>query len=368
MKTIDQQNPLIKTHAALEKVVYCTTRQHHCKEKRTKIYYCQITKLEALKPNPVFCVLHKTFADFPLTVDIFVEDHFSVPFGSSDKEIRSRVCGESRKHRDWGTFSPCHGDTQPRKYFFRTYVVLGIDLLSDFENLNKMMMDGGAFGGAKAGAAFDPVVFAKKPIVILRSLCLLFSIIVFGCISSQGWRYSKELKRETCLYNDNGGACNYGVGIGVIAFLASIAFLAGEYLFEQMSSVKTRKHYVLADLGFSGFWAFLYFIGFCYLANEWSNTGDLPGIAVGNVKAAIAFSFFSIFTWGGCAYFAFLRFRQGADSAFAPSYEVDSGAMPGATAYSSYPGGADMGQGGYQDPPFGSQQGKGNMDYSSPNY
>lgn len=75
---------------------------------------------------------------------------------------------------------------------------------------------------------------------------------MFGCISSQGWRYSAEKRKEVCLYNEDVNACNYGVGISVIAFLASMAFLAGEYLFEQMSSVKTRKHYVLADLGFSG--------------------------------------------------------------------------------------------------------------------
>jgi hypothetical protein len=80
----------------------------------------------------------------------------------------------------------------------------------------------------------------------------LFAIIVFGCISSEGWRYDKKAKRETCLFNDDSNACNYGVGIGVVAFLAAIGFLAGEYLFEQMSSVKTRKHYVLADLCFSG--------------------------------------------------------------------------------------------------------------------
>ena len=80
----------------------------------------------------------------------------------------------------------------------------------------------------------------------------MFAIIVFGCISSEGWRYDRTKQRETCLYNDDSGACNYGVGIGVIAFLASIGFLAGEYLFEQMSSVKTRKHYVLGDLAFSG--------------------------------------------------------------------------------------------------------------------
>jgi len=232
-----------------------------------------------------------------------------------------------------------------------------------------MMMDGGGvFGGAKAGAPFDPVTFAKKPPVILRALCLLFAIIVFGCISSAGWRYDKQKQRETCLYNDDGGACNYGVGIGVIAFLAAIGFLAGEYLFEQMSSVKTRKHYVLGDLGFSGLWAFLFFIGFCYLANQWSKAAEPPAdVGVGNVKAAIYFSLFSACTWGGCAYLAFQRFRQGAESAFAPAYEVDSGAMPGATAYSSYPGGPDMGAGGYQEPPFSQSKGPG-MEYSAPTY
>lgn len=61
---------------------------------------------------------------------------------------------------------------------------------------------------------------------------------------------------------------------------------------------------------------------------------------------------------GGCAFFAYMRFRQGAEQAFAPTYEVDPGAMPGATAYSSYPGGEDMGSSAYTEAPFG-QQGKG---------
>lgn len=73
---------------------------------------------------------------------------------------------------------------------------------------------------------------------------------MFGCISSQGWSVDKDQK-DYCLYNGNSNACNYGVGIGVIAFLASMGFLVGEYLFEQMSSVKTRKHFVLGDMGFS---------------------------------------------------------------------------------------------------------------------
>lgn len=139
-------------------------------------------------------------------------------------------------------------------------------------------------------------VFQLCKILKLQFLFQLFAIIVFGCISSQGWAYNGT--EEVCLYNGDSNACNYGVGIGVIAFLASIGFLAGEYLFEQMSSVKTRKHYVLGDLGFSAFWSFLYFVGFCYLTNRWSNSPPPAAeYGVNNVQAAIAFSFFSIFTW-----------------------------------------------------------------------
>lgn len=52
----------------------------------------------------------------------------------------------------------------------------------------------------------------------------------------------------------------------------------------------------------------------------------------------------------GCAFFAYQRFKQGVDAAFAPSYESD----PTANAYSSYPVGNEPEQ--YNDPPFGQQQ------------
>ncbi|KAE8739535.1 hypothetical protein FOCC_FOCC014955 [Frankliniella occidentalis] len=226
---------------------------------------------------------------------------------------------------------------------------------------------GGAYGGGKAGAPFDPITFVQRPQVILRAVCLLFAIIVFGCISSQGWQPEPGKKGvEVCLYNKNGNACNYGVGIGVIAFLASIGFLAGEYLFEQMSSVKTRKHYVLGDLGFSGFWAFLYFVGFCYLSNQWGKSEETP-VGTSNMQAAIAFSFFSIFSWAGCAWFAYQRFRQGSDAAFAPSYDADPSSVPGGAPYSSYPVGPDA-DGGYQEPPFSGSQNRGPGDFQAPAY
>ncbi|XP_049540138.1 synaptogyrin isoform X1 [Anopheles aquasalis] len=227
---------------------------------------------------------------------------------------------------------------------------------------------GGAYGGGKAGGAFDPIAFVQRPIVILRAVCWLFAIIVFGCISSEGWREESNGK-EYCIINRDGNACNYAVGIGVIAFLASMGFIAGEYLFEQMSSVKTRKHYVLADLGFSAFWSFLFFIGFCYLTNQWGKADDPPnGEGVNNVQASIVFSFFSIFTWAGCAYFAFLRFKAGVDPSFSSTYESDPSA---AQQYSAYPASNDNDQ--FQEAPFSGQQQQQQQqqqraDYSQPTY
>ncbi|XP_001605760.5 synaptogyrin [Nasonia vitripennis] len=230
-------------------------------------------------------------------------------------------------------------------------------------SVSRAKMDGGgAYGGGKAGAPFDPITFVQRPQVILRAVCLLFSIIVFGCISSKGYYPDKDGK-EICVYNKDTNACNYGTGIGVIAFLASIGFLAGEYLFEQMSSVKTRKHYVLGDLGFSGFWAFLYFVGFCYLTNAWNSSERPPGgVGVNNAQGAIAFCFFSIFSWAGCAWFAFQRFKQGTEAAFAPSYEADP---TGGQGYTSYPDATDAA---YQEPPFAQQQQRGMGDFQAPAY
>ncbi|XP_050067498.1 synaptogyrin isoform X1 [Anopheles maculipalpis] len=228
---------------------------------------------------------------------------------------------------------------------------------------------GGAYGGGKAGGAFDPIAFVQRPTVILRAVCWLFAIIVFGCVSSEGWREGANGK-EYCIINGDGNACNYAVGIGVIAFLASMGFIAGEYLFEQMSSVKTRKHYVLADLGFSAFWSFLFFIGFCYLTNQWGKADDPPnGEGVNNVQASIVFSFFSIFTWAGCAYFAFLRFKAGVDPSFSSTYESDPSA---AQQYAAYPASNDNDQ--FQEAPFSGQQQQQQQqqqqraDYSQPTY
>uniref|UniRef100_A0A672ZEG1 Synaptogyrin 1b n=1 Tax=Sphaeramia orbicularis TaxID=375764 RepID=A0A672ZEG1_9TELE len=109
-----------------------------------------------------------------------------------------------------------------------------------------------------------------------------------------------ETVEEYCIFNRNQNACNYGVFMGSMAFLCCMAFLALDVYFPQISSVKDRKKAVLADVGLSAFWSFMWFVGFCFLANQWQVTKreDNPLKEGGDAaRAAITFAFFSIFTW-----------------------------------------------------------------------
>ncbi|XP_072513736.1 synaptogyrin-3b [Salminus brasiliensis] len=177
-------------------------------------------------------------------------------------------------------------------------------------------MDGpGSFGAGRAGAAFDPLSFATRPQTVLRLLAWIFSMVVFGSIINEGY-VNMGSERLHCVYNKNADACNYAITIGVVAFLACLFFLALDIYFPQISSVKDRKRAVLFEMGFSGFWTFLWFVGFCFLANQWSHTSpeELPlEQATDAARAAIAFSFFSILTWAALTACAVQKFLLGTD-------------------------------------------------------
>ncbi|KAM9769955.1 LOW QUALITY PROTEIN: synaptogyrin-2b [Menidia menidia] len=70
----------------------------------------------------------------------------------------------------------------------------------------------------------------------------------------------------------------------------------------------------------SGFWTFLWFVCFCLLASQWGRTQDVRAIPQDAARAAIAFSFFSIATWGILTYFALGRFRRGVADVAMPTY------------------------------------------------
>ncbi|KAJ8363984.1 hypothetical protein SKAU_G00128150 [Synaphobranchus kaupii] len=212
------------------------------------------------------------------------------------------------------------------------------------------MEGAGSFGAGRAGGAFDPVAFVKQPQTILRILSWIFAIVVFGSIVNEGYINSGS-ERLHCIFNKNNDACNYGIAIGVIAFLASIFFLALDIYFPQISSVKDRKKAVLVEMGFSGFWTFLWFVGFCFLANQWQRTSpkELPlNQGADAARAAIAFSFFSIITWAALTVRAVQKYLLGTDMTLFTTDHLD-----GNPTIQPYPTGSGMETTEtYQSPPF----------------
>ncbi|CAF0736052.1 unnamed protein product [Rotaria sp. Silwood1] len=220
-------------------------------------------------------------------------------------------------------------------------------------------MEPQAFGAGRAGSTFDLIDFIKRPQVILRLVSWVFAIIVFACIAQEGYA------NNICRYNGS-NACGYGVAIGVIAFLFAMLFMGLDVYFPNISNITQRKGIVLAEVITSGILVFLWFVGFCYMADQWRQTDekDIPGWnGRNNVQAAIAFAFFSIFSWGGLVFFTFRRYRAGVSNLFSSSYE-DHSAGTGQT-YGGYPPAG--GTGSFSQPPFTATQ-QAQSNYQPPTY
>eukprot|EP00062_Callorhinchus_milii_P023367 gi/632982135/ref/XP_007907971.1/ PREDICTED: synaptogyrin-1 isoform X1 [Callorhinchus milii] len=228
-----------------------------------------------------------------------------------------------------------------------------------------------AYGAGRAGGAFDPITFIKQPQSIVRAVCWLFSIVVFGSIANEGYVNRPNEVEQHCIFNRNPSACGYGVGVGVLAFLASTAFLALDAYFPQISSVKDRKKVVLADIGFSGSWSFLWFVGFCFLTNQWqaAKLEDNPlREGADAARAAITFCFFSIFSWAAQAFLGYRRYLLGADSAlFSQDYTDPS--QDTSVPYAPYVSGDEIETStAYQQPPSTEPYNANQEGYQTQNY
>lgn len=87
---------------------------------------------------------------------------------------------------------------------------------------------------------------------LFLSLFQVFALVVFACITTEGYINPIDSAKAKCIFNDNDAACHYAVGIGVIAFLACVGFLVLDVYLPFMSNAQERKYAVIADLGFSG--------------------------------------------------------------------------------------------------------------------
>uniref|UniRef100_A0A8C4QGA5 MARVEL domain-containing protein n=1 Tax=Eptatretus burgeri TaxID=7764 RepID=A0A8C4QGA5_EPTBU len=177
--------------------------------------------------------------------------------------------------------------------------------------------------GPRTRRPMKPAWFSKQ----LQAALSLFSIIVFGCIINEGYINAQSASLK-CVFNHNANACHYGVVVGVFAFLACIAFLALDVAFPQMSSIKDRKHAVIADLICSSVHTFLWFVGFCFLTNKWQTFVSLSHIILSSIPPTVTFDTCASYipndaVWlpqGGIAFLAFQRYRLGASAAFASSF------------------------------------------------
>uniref|UniRef100_A0AAR2J9R3 MARVEL domain-containing protein n=1 Tax=Pygocentrus nattereri TaxID=42514 RepID=A0AAR2J9R3_PYGNA len=158
-------------------------------------------------------------------------------------------------------------------------------------------MERSAYGASLAGGSFDCESFIKQPQTVLRVLSWVFSIVVFATITAEGFINPHSQSETKCIFNQNDSACSYGSAVGILAFLACVAFTILDAYLPQISNAKERKYIVISDLVFSGAWTFLWFVCFCFLANQWSHTTDTDGISGDAARAVIAFSFFSIVSW-----------------------------------------------------------------------
>jgi len=196
------------------------------------------------------------------------------------------------------------------------------------------------------------IKYIKKPLVILRIFAVVCSIIVFGCITSQGWRWDPEAWAEVCIINDSYSTCRLGSAVAILAFILSIGILVCEFYYEQLPSTDYRKQFVAADLVFSGLFSILFLVSFANLAHQWGLSKEPRGhYGRSNIGTAIAFSFFSIFIWGLHCAAAFRRLQVGVESDAEESLLPGPGASvrSGYTEFGAVNTGARGGGGAYQE-------------------
>jgi len=209
--------------------------------------------------------------------------------------------------------------------------------------------------------------FVKKPIVIIKLISIVCSIIVFAGISSQGWTYHQDKKIEICIINESYSTCQIATTVGILAFVIALCnflwrviygwgaifdklacILVGEFYLEQLPSDDNRKQFVMADLVFSAFFSFMFLVSFSTMCSQWGKSQEPRGhYGKDNVQAAIAFSFFSVLSWALSSLMAFRRIQGHFD------INAEEGLLSGSQNQSSNGFGAvnhNSGNGGgYQD-------------------
>ncbi|NWR77524.1 SNG3 protein, partial [Centropus unirufus] len=185
-------------------------------------------------------------------------------------------------------------------------------------------MEGASFGAGRAGGAIDPVDFLKQPQTLLRVTT---------------WVRRRGRGGRRCPGRAGDGQCP---GHGAVPGALGSARCFGQ----------CPVFWAVLALFLPGFLAFLWFVAFCFLANQWQRTTMSRGALQGAdaARAAITFSFFSIIIWVVLAVRALQRYRLGTDMSL---FATDQFAPDPNAAYPGYPTGSGIeSTDTYQSPPF----------------
>nr|XP_025039754.1 synaptogyrin-4 isoform X3 [Pelodiscus sinensis]XP_025039755.1 synaptogyrin-4 isoform X3 [Pelodiscus sinensis] len=125
----------------------------------------------------------------------------------------------------------------------------------------------------------------------------LFSLIIFASLVTDGYQNLTASSQLRCVLNDNGVACGYAITAGILAFLQSFLFLAFDAYDSIIISHKVKSVILSVDLTFSIIWSCIWFVGFCFLANQWNRSTHHYLLGSSSARASIAFAFFSVPCW-----------------------------------------------------------------------
>lgn len=123
----------------------------------------------------------------------------------------------------------------------------------------------------------------------------LFSLVILGCVAN-----AQSINDGSCPISPvDPSTCNYEIGLSIVAILTILAFLYSDVYIGRLKDLTLEKKFVAIDIIISFIYILLWFIGFWYLFNRWSESDrtHLKGIIIDNVKCGLAFSFISILSW-----------------------------------------------------------------------
>ncbi|XKL67119.1 hypothetical protein PGB90_010539 [Kerria lacca] len=191
-------------------------------------------------------------------------------------------------------------------------------------------MDSGpqAYGLGRTSGQVDIQQFLKTTPVLVRLLCLKFSIIAYFCISPGSKVWNEEQKQEVCIYSDEKeSTCNMGIQFTLLGIVGAIVFLCTEYFMWKSASVKHRRRIIRGGLVAGGIECFLCLMAFFYIFFTWVGTPVAENVSTTNANFAILFIFLDIFAWGYFTLLEYQRLEKGVDPEFMGAFGNEDAAQ-----------------------------------------